>query len=51
MSAEPLAVAWLEQRIPEEIAMYKKAIAIAHQIIAEGFSSKVITLAKQQPQI
>ena len=46
ISAEPLAVAWLEQRIPEEIAMYKKAVAIAHQIIAEGFSSKVITVGK-----
>jgi len=47
ISAEPLAVAWLEQRIPEEVDMYKHIVAIAHSIIAEGFSNKVITWAKQ----
>lgn len=46
ISAEPLAVAWLEQRIPQEVDMYKHIVAIAHHIIAEGFSSKVITLGK-----
>ena len=46
ISAEPLAVAWLEQRIPQEIDMYKHIVAIAHAIIAEGFSSKVITVGK-----
>ena len=46
VSAEPLAVAWLEQRIPEEIAIYKDIVKIAHQIIAEAFSSKVITPQK-----
>lgn len=43
VSAEPLAVAWLEQRIPEEIEVYKGIVKIAHEIIAEAFSSKVIT--------
>jgi Xaa-Pro aminopeptidase len=46
ISAEPLAVAWLEQRIPEEVDMYKHIVAIAHSIIAEGFSNKVITVGK-----
>ncbi|MEZ7491556.1 M24 family metallopeptidase [Pseudoalteromonas distincta] len=43
ISAEPLGVAWLEQRIPEEVEMYKHIVAIAHHIIAEGFSGKTIT--------
>jgi len=42
MSSEPLAVAWLEQRIPEEIEMYKHMVAIAHNIIGEAFSTDVI---------
>ena len=46
ISAEPLAVAWLEQRIPQEVEMYKHIVAIAHAIIAEGFSNKVITVGK-----
>lgn len=43
VSAEPLAVAWLERRIPEEVDILKVMGAMAHQIIAEGFSDKVIT--------
>ncbi|NVK24966.1 MAG: M24 family metallopeptidase [Gammaproteobacteria bacterium] len=43
VSAEALAVAWLEQRTANEIAMYKDIVALAHDIIAEGFSNKVIT--------
>lgn len=46
ISAEPLAVAWLEQRIPEEIEMYKHIVAIAHHIIAEGLSGKTITVGE-----
>jgi len=42
ISAEPLAVAWLEQRIPQEVEKYKSIVAIAHNIIAEGFSDSVI---------
>lgn len=43
VSSEPLAIAWLEQRIDEEVEAYKDIVAIAHQIIAEGYSNKVIT--------
>jgi hypothetical protein len=38
-----LAVGWLETRIPEEMAVYPEIVRLAHAIIAEGFSSKVIT--------
>ncbi len=37
-----LAVGWLETRIPEEMAVYPGIVRLAHAIIAEGFSSKVI---------
>lgn len=46
VSAEPVAVGWLEQRIPEEIAVYKDIVKLAHAIIAEAFSNKVITPGK-----
>jgi Xaa-Pro aminopeptidase len=42
VSAEALAVSWLETRIAPEIEMYKHIVSIAHQIIAEGFSANVI---------
>ena len=42
-SAEKLAVGWLEQRTPEELEVYHHIVAIAHRIIAEAFSNKVIT--------
>jgi len=42
-SAEKLAVGWLERRIPAELEAYPHVVAIAHQIIAEAFSSQVIT--------
>lgn len=38
-----LAVGWLETRIPEEMAVYPGLVRLAHSIIAEGFSDKVIT--------
>jgi Xaa-Pro aminopeptidase len=41
-SAEMLAVGWLETKIPEETVAYRHAMAIAHQVIAEAFSSKVV---------
>ena len=37
-----LAIGWLETRIPDEMAVYPQICKIAHDIIAEGFSSKVI---------
>lgn len=46
VSAEALAIPWLEQRIAAEVATYKQIVAIAHEIIAEGFSDKVITAGK-----
>lgn len=46
VSAESLAVAWLERRTEPEIEMYKNIVNIAHQIIAEGFSSAVIKPGK-----
>ena len=41
-SAEPLAVGWLETRTPAEMAVYQQIVKIAHEIIAEGFSDRVI---------
>lgn len=43
VSAEPLAVAWLETRTEREMQIYPKLVAISHDIIREGFSAKVIT--------
>ena len=42
VSAEALAVGWLETRISEEIELLKGLTALAHDIIAEGFSHKAI---------
>ncbi|MBM88158.1 MAG: Xaa-Pro aminopeptidase [Gammaproteobacteria bacterium] len=43
VSAEKLAIAWLETRTPEEMEIYPSIVEIAHNIILEGFSNKVIT--------
>jgi hypothetical protein len=40
---EALAFGWLEIRIPEEMQTYPQIVRIAHAIIAEGLSNKVIT--------
>jgi Xaa-Pro aminopeptidase len=42
VSAEKLAIAWLETRTAQEMALYPYICRIAHEIIAEGFSSAVI---------
>lgn len=42
VSAERLAVGWLETRTPSEMQVYPQIVRIAHKIIAEGFSEKVI---------
>ncbi|MFT6408425.1 MAG: Xaa-Pro aminopeptidase [Arenicella sp.] len=42
VSAERLAVRWLETRIAEEVELLKSMTALAHDIIAEGFSAKTI---------
>lgn len=43
ISSEPLAVAWLETRTEREMQFYPQLIGITHNIIAEGFSNKVVT--------
>ncbi|MFT4860908.1 MAG: hypothetical protein ACI95C_000106 [Pseudohongiellaceae bacterium] len=42
VSAENLAVGWLETRTPEEIRVYADVMDIAYGIIAEGFSGEVV---------
>ena len=42
MSGEKLAIGWLEWRIPEEQQVYPTVCRIAHEIIAEGLSDRVI---------
>lgn len=42
VSAENLAVGWLETRTPSEMEVYEDVMTIAHAIIAEGFSAAVV---------
>ncbi len=42
VSAEELAIGWLESRTENEMVVYQQICRIAHEIIAEGFSEKVI---------
>lgn len=42
VSAETLAIGWLETRTAEEMAVYPNIVRIAHEILAEGLSEKVI---------
>lgn len=42
VSAEKLAVGWLETRTEREMIIYQQICRIAHDIIAEGFSEHVI---------
>jgi hypothetical protein len=42
-SADKLAVAWLETRTENECAAYDGIVQIAHGVISEAFSSRVIT--------
>ncbi len=41
-SAEHLAVSWLETRTEKEMVIYQQICRVAHEIIAEGFSDRVI---------
>ncbi len=41
-SAERLAVGWLEAKIPEETDAYRHVVQVAHQIIREAFSNRII---------
>jgi Xaa-Pro aminopeptidase len=42
VSAERLAIGWLETRTEREMVIYQQICRIAHDIIREGFSDKVI---------
>jgi hypothetical protein len=42
VSAERLAIGWLETRIPEEMQVYPGIVKIARSIISEGLSERVI---------
>ena len=42
VSAEPLAVGWLETRIPSEMKIYPGIERLAHSLIAEAFSAETI---------
>ena len=43
VSAEPLAVGWLETRTEREMQFYTQLVRISHNIIKEAFSDKVVT--------
>lgn len=43
VSAEKLAIAWIETRTAKEMELYNTLVKITHDIIDEAFSSKVIT--------
>ena len=43
VSAEALCVGWLETRLPAEISVYRHLNGIAHQLVREFFSNRVIT--------
>ncbi len=42
VSAENIAIGWLETRTEAEMAVYPNIVRIAHQVIAEGLSEKII---------
>lgn len=46
VSAETLAVRWIETRTSKEMEAYENLVAITHEIIKEAFSSKVIEPGK-----
>jgi Xaa-Pro aminopeptidase len=43
VSGENLAIRWLETRTPAEMALYPSVVRIAHAVIGEAFSRRVIT--------
>jgi len=43
VSGETLSVRWLEHRTPSELTVYPGVVRIAHALIGEAFSRKVIT--------
>ncbi|MFO6430655.1 M24 family metallopeptidase [Erythrobacter sp. W302b] len=43
VSGENLAIRWLETRTPSEMELYPTVVRLAHSVISEAFSRKVIT--------
>lgn len=43
VSAEKLAISWIETRTAKEMELYNTLVQITHDIVAEAFSRKVIT--------
>ncbi|GAA0755912.1 Xaa-Pro aminopeptidase [Erythromicrobium ramosum] len=43
VSGENLAIRWLETRTPSEMELYPTVVRLAHSVIGEAFSRKVIT--------
>ena len=43
VSAEKLAIGWIETRTPKEMEYFEQLVDITHDIIKDAFSSKVIT--------
>ncbi len=46
VSAEPLAVSWVETRTQSEMKEFEALVQVTHDIIAEAFSARVITPGK-----
>lgn len=46
VSAEKLAIGWIETRTNKEMELYNQLVTITHNIIDEAFSNKVITPGK-----
>lgn len=42
-SAEMLTTLWLETMLPEDLELYERVMSVAHALMAETFSDKVIT--------
>lgn len=42
VSGYPLAIGWLERRTPAELARWREIVRLAHAIIAEGLSTRVV---------
>tara|TARA_R110002073_G_scaffold313380_3_gene485302 strand:+ start:13330 stop:14646 length:1317 start_codon:yes stop_codon:yes gene_type:complete len=46
VSAEKLAVGWIETRTEKEMKLFKELVKITHDIVDEAFSQKIITPGK-----
>jgi Xaa-Pro aminopeptidase len=46
VSAEPLAISWIETRTELEMSYFKQLVAVTHDIIKDAFSAQVITPGK-----